>query len=233
MRYHRYSRHAARTFLALVLLLGIPLAIGQAVQPGRGAGIGAGLGVLLFSSYVGGHLWRHRRGLAWVQAGRELGLRALYHRDSSDVPVPGFDLLGNLLEATIDGRRLVIGDRMEQFLVEHTSGSIGTVETYRTEVSNPIANETFVALWIPGLGEERFSVGKRSSLQGGDPIIFPTGNCGEALRNWLHAHPAWRVEGMGDVVAAWRPYHLAPTGSIGQWVEVGRSLGAALAAAVH
>jgi uncharacterized protein YfiM (DUF2279 family) len=228
VRHHRYTRHAARSFFALLLLGGVPVGIGNSIDPRRGAAFGFLMGLLLLVAYAAWRTWRYRRGLAWVEVAKQSGLRPIYHRDPTDVPLPEFQVLGNLVGGNLDGMRVLIADRMEQFLIDHVQGSIGTIDFNRTEVSAPIAEETFVAIWVPGLTEEWWSLGKRRSLLAGDRIQEPSEACVAPLKDWLRAHPGWRLEGVGDMVAAFRPGHVAPTGSIPDWVAIGRQLGKVL-----
>jgi hypothetical protein len=222
-----HSLHAARGFLAFLLLVGGSLALGHRLDPSRGAPIGFVVGACLFACWVAWLKAARTRGDAWVQAGRELGLRSMYSGHAPEIPIPGHERPMELLSGTIGGATLLIGDRGEQFLQYHTDAPIGTWETATPEVSDPIPVESFIALWIPGLDEAPFRLGKRRSLFEGRETK-PSGPFAETLESWSGAHSGWRMEGRADCLVLCRPNRLARIGELPRWMATARSLVEAL-----
>ena len=222
-----HSLHAARGFLAFLLLVGGSLALGHRLDPSRGAPIGFVVGASLFACWVAWLKAARTRGDAWVQAGRELGLRSMYSGHAPEIPIPGHERPMELLSGTIGGATLLIGDRGEPFLQYHTDAPIGTWETATPEVSDPIPVESFIALWIPGLDEAPFRLGKRRSLFEGRETK-PSGPFAETLESWSGAHSGWRMEGRADCLVLCRPNRLARIGELPSWMATARSLVEAL-----
>lgn len=159
-----HSLHAARGFLAFLLLVGGSLVLSHRLDPSRGASIGFVVGLFLFACWLAWLKAARNRGDAWVQAGQVLGLRSMYSGHAPEIPIPGYERPMELLSGTIGAATLLIGDRGESYLDYHTDAPLGTWETGSPEVSDPIPVETFIALWIPGLDEASFRLGKRRSL---------------------------------------------------------------------
>ena len=159
-----YSRNAARGFIAFVLLVGGSIGVGHRLDASRGLPIGFAVGACLFACWLAWLKAARNRGDAWVQAGRALGLQSMYSGHAPEIPIPGYELPMELLSGTMGGASLLIGDRGEPFLQYHTDAPIGTWETGSPEVSDPIPVESFIALWIPGLDEAPFRLGRRRSL---------------------------------------------------------------------
>jgi hypothetical protein len=128
-----------------------------------------------------------------------------------------------LLSGTIGTATVLIGDRGECYFQYHTEAPVGTWETGSPEVSDPIPVETFIALWIPGLNEAPFSIGKRRSLWEG-PQTQPSGPFTEALESWVRAHPGWRIEGRADCLILSRPNRLARISQLPTWIATARSM---------
>lgn len=223
MRRREYSIHAARGFLAFLVLVGGGMALGHGLSPGRGHAIGFFVGAFLFACWVAWLKVARNRGDAWVQAGRSLGLRSVYSGHVPEIPIPGHEHPMELLSGTIGSATLLIGDRGEQYLQYHTEAPIGTWETGKPEVSDPIPVESFIAVWIPGLEETSFRLGKRRSLREGRETR-PSGPFANALESWSRAHPGWRLEGVADCVVLCRPNRLARVGELPTWVANARSL---------
>lgn len=223
MRRRDYSIHAARGFLSfLVLILG-GMALGHHLDPQRGETIGFFAGGFLFACWLAWLKAARNRGDAWVQAGRELGLRSLYSGHAPEIPIPGYGHPMELLSGTIGSATVLIGDRGECYLQYHTEAPIGTWETRSPEVSDPIPVETFIALWIPGLDEAPFRLGKRRSLWEGR-ARRPDGAFAEALESWAQAHPGWRLEGQADCLVLCRPNRLVRIHQLPTWIAMARSL---------
>ena len=227
MRRLDHSIHAARGFLAFLVLVGGGMALGHGLAPGRGQMIGFFVGAFLFMCWVAWLKVARNRGDAWIQAGRSLALRSMYSGHAPEIPIPGYESPMELLSGTIGTATLLIGDRGEQFLQYHTDAPVGTWETGSPEVSDPIPVETFIALWIPGLEEASFRLGKRRSLFEGREIQ-PIGPFAEALESWARAHSGWRIEGRADCLVLSRPHRLARVGELPHWVATARSLVEAL-----
>jgi hypothetical protein len=78
MRPANYSYQTARFVLPVLVLVGGGAALGQFIQPGVGAAVGAGAGGLVLLFLLARATWIARRGDAWVTAGRALGLKSIY-----------------------------------------------------------------------------------------------------------------------------------------------------------
>jgi len=222
-----HSIHAARGFLAFLLLVGGSLVLGHRLDPSRGVPIGFAVGSFLFACWLAWLKAARIRGDAWVQAGRNLGLRSMYSGHAPEIPIPGHERPMELLSGSIGGVTLLIGDRGEQFLQYHTDAPIGTWETGSPEVSDPIPMESFIALWIPGLDEAPFRLGRRRSLFEGRETR-PGGPFAETLESWARAHSGWRIEGRADCLVLSRPHRLARVRQLPDWVATARSLVEAL-----
>ena len=223
MRRLDHSIHAARGFLAFLLLVGGSLAMGYLLDPNLGTEIGFSVGLLLFAGWLAWLKVARNRGDAWVQAGRELGLRSMYSGHAPTIPIPGHEHPMELLSGTIGTATVLIGDRGECYFQYHTEAPVGTWETGSPEVSDPIPVETFIALWIPGLDEAPFRIGKRRSLwEGGE--TQPSGPFAEALESWVRAHPGWRIEGRADCLMLSRPNRLARISQLPTWIATARSM---------
>lgn len=223
MRRLDHSIHAARGFLAFLLLVGGSLALGHLLDPNQGTMIGFSAGLFLFACWLAWLKAARNRGDAWVQAGRELGLRSVYSGHAPKIMIPGYEHPMELLSGTIGTVTVLIGDRGEQYLQYHTEAPIGTWETRSPEVSDPIPVETFIALWIPGLDEAPFRLGKRRSLWE-DRARRPDGAFAEALESWAQAHPGWRLEGQADCLVLCRPNRLVRINQLPSWIATVRSL---------
>lgn len=229
MRHLNQSLHAARGFLAFLVLVGGGMALGHRLSPGRGHAIGFIAGAFLFACWVAWLKVARNRGDAWVQAGRSLGLRSMYSGHAPEIPIEGYEHLMELLSGAIGSATLLIGDRAEQYLQYQTDAPVGTWETGSPEVSDPIPVESFIAVWIPGLDEASFRLGKRRSLWEGR-ATRPIGPFADALESWARAHSGWRLEGLADCVVLCRPHRLARVGELPHWVATARSLVEALEA---
>lgn len=223
MRRLDYSIHAARGFLAFLVLVGGGMALGHGLAPGRGQATGFFVGAFLFACWLAWLKASRNRGEAWVQAGRGLGLRSMYSGHAPEIPIPGYEHPMELLSGTIGAATVLVGDRGEQYLQYHTEAPIGTWETGSPEVSDPIPVETFVALRIPGLDQPPFRLGRRRSLVEG-PEAPPEGPWAEALESWSRANPAWRLEGRADWIVLGQPNRLARTRHLPEWIATARSL---------
>jgi hypothetical protein len=222
-----YSRNAARGFLAFVLLVGGSIGVGHRLDASRGLPIGFAVGACLFACWLAWLKAARNRGDAWVQSGRSLGLQSMYSGHAPEIPIPGYERPMELLSGTIGGATLLIGDRGEPFLQYHTDAPIGTWETGSLEVSDPIPVESFIALWIPGLDEAPFRLGRRRSLFEGRETR-PVGPFAGALESWSGAHSGWRIEGRADCLVLSRPHRLARIGELPIWMTAARSLVEAL-----
>jgi hypothetical protein len=151
----------------------------------------------------------------------------MYSGHAPEIPIPGYERPMELLSGSIGGVTLLIGDRGEQFLQYHTDAPIGTWETGSPEVSDPIPMESFIALWIPGLDEVPFRLGRRRSLFEGRETR-PVGPFAETLESWARAHSGWRIEGRADCLVLSRPHRLARVRQLPDWVATARSLVEAL-----
>ena len=225
MRRLDHSIHAARGFLAFLLLVGGSLAMGYLLNPNQGTMIGFSVGLFLFAGWLAWLKAARNRGNAWVQAGRDLGLRSMYSGHAPTIPIPGHEHPMELLSGTIGTATVLIGDRGERYLQYHTEAPVGTWETGTgsPEVSDPIPVETFIALWIPGLDEAPFRIGKRRSLWEG-PKTQPSGPFAEVLESWGRAHPGWRIEGRADCIILSRPNRLARISQLSLWIATARSM---------
>ena len=134
-----------------------------------------------------------------------------------------------LPDGTIGSATVLIGDRGECYLQYQSEAPVGTWETGSAEVSDPIPVETFIALWIPGLDEAPFRIGKRRSLWEGRETQ-PSGPLAEALESWVRAHPGWRIEGRADCLVLGQPNRLARTSQLPTWIATARSMVEALEA---
>lgn len=222
-----YSIHAARAFLAFLGLVVGSAALGQWLDPARGLAIGFTVGLALFASLLTWLKVARHRGDGWIRAGRALGLRSIYSGHVPPIPVPGHQEPLAVLSGSFGPVTLIVGDRNERFLQYHTEAPLGTWETYSPEVSDPIPLETFVAVWIPGLDETPFRLGKRRSLFEGRETK-PGGPFAEALESWSRQNPGWRIEGQADCLVLCRPNRLARVGQLPAWIDTARSLVAAL-----
>ncbi len=90
MRSYRYSYHAAKMVLRVIVLGLGGTAVGHALTPGWGAGIGATVGLLAVAALVARDSWIQRRGNAWVRKGRS---RGLWGRGAEN-ELPGLGLQG-------------------------------------------------------------------------------------------------------------------------------------------
>ena len=223
-----HSRHAARTFLHLLV---IPLTggvLGKVIggDPGfrPGLGIGIGLGVLLAVRTVR----RRRRGDAWSASARAAGLKAIYSGHAPAIGLEGYRWTENLFGIEDDGVRILIGDRIAWYADYRAEAAIGTTKTHRPETADPVPEETFFALRVPGSLYERFALGRRKSLLEGSPGPSPDGRQGIVLQEWSHAHPAWRLEGEGDWLVGTRPNRVASPDELGDYVRLARELGHSL-----
>lgn len=223
-----YSRHSARAFLTLFLPVIGASALGQALHPGPGAGYGVAGGCVL-GCLIAYRLSRtRRRDEDWMKPARAAGLKAIYSGHAPAIGLEGFRSLENLVGGSADGVQLLVGDRMEWYADRSTKAALGTSETHRLETSAPHPEETFFALWIPGLRNQHFAMGKRKSLWSGDQPSPPDDAEGAALRTWVHAHPGWRLEGYDNLVVGTRPNHVASPEELGEYIrsawELSRSL---------
>jgi hypothetical protein len=228
-----YSRHAARTFLCLAI---IPLTGGVLGKvfggdPGfrPGLGVGIGLGVLLAVRTV----WRRRRGDAWSASARAAGLKAIYSGHAPAIGLEGYRWTDNLFGIEEDGLRLLVGDRMEWHAGYRADAAIGTIDTHRPETADPVQEETFFALCVPGSLNGRFALGRRKSLLEVSRGPSPDGGQGVVMQEWSAAHPAWRLEGEGDWFVGTRPNHVASAGELGDYVRLARELGRSLQSATR
>lgn len=233
MKQIRYSRHAARTVLCLFI---IPLTGGVLGKVfggdpgfGPGLGVGIGLGLLLAIRTVR----RCRRGDAWSDSARAAGLKAIYSGHAPAIGLEGCRWTGNLHGIQEDGIRLLIGDRIEWYAGYRADAVIGTKETNRLESADPVPEETFFALCVPGSASGHFALGRRKSLFEGKPIPPPAGQRGVVLQEWVQANPAWRLEGEGDWVVGTRPNRVASPGELGDYVRLARELGRSLQSATR
>lgn len=224
MRRLEYSYQAARGFLAFLVIVGASAALGHVLNRDHGAVVGLLAGGVLFFAYLVWRNWRLRRGDAWVEAGRRLGLRSIYSGHAPAIPLPGHEESLNQLAGTIGTASLVVADRNERFLQYHEDAAIGTWETGSPRISDPIPIETFLALEIPGVGEGYVRMGKRRSLWEGPGIPPPDGPTANILKSWLCQHPGWRVEGNGGWLVLSRPNQLARFDQLEVYVEIARSL---------
>ena len=197
--------------------------MGYLLNPNQGTLIGFSVGLFLFTGWLAWLKVARNRGDAWVQAGREQGLRSMYSGHAPTIPIPGHEHPMELLSGTIGTATVLIGDRCECYFQYHTEAPVGTWETGSPEVSDPIPVETFIALWIPGLNEAPFSIGKRRSLWEG-PKTQPSGPFTEALESWVRAHPGWRIEGRADCLILSRPNRLARISQLPTWIATARSM---------
>lgn len=197
--------------------------MGYLLDPNLGTEIGFSVGLLLFAGWLAWLKAARNRGDAWVQAGRELGLRSMYSGHAPTIPIPGHEHPMELLSGTIGTATVLIGDRGECYFQYHTEAPVGTWETGSPEVSDPIPVETFIALWIPGLDEAPFRIGKRRCLWEGRETQ-PSGPFAEALESWVRAHPGWRIEGRADCLILSRPNRLARISQLPTWIATARSM---------
>jgi len=139
MRRLDHSIHAARFFFAIALLVGGSLAMGHLLDSNRGTLIGFSVGLFLFTGWLAWLKAARNRGNAWVQAGRDLGLRSMYSGHAPTIPIPGHEHPMELLSGTIGTATVLIGDRGERYLQYHTEAPVGTWETGTgsPEVSDP------------------------------------------------------------------------------------------------
>lgn len=218
------SIHAARVFLTILGFVGGGSAAGHWIRPGAGMVAGFIVGWVLVAGQVGWLHWRRRRGDAWIEAGRTEGFRGWRPGHCPLLALPGYEEPANLLGGEIAGARVVIGDRMQRYVVFHRKAAVGTWETNRPHTSEPVPVETFIAVWIPGRTAPPFALGRRRSLLGRDSDPPPAGAAGEALRRWCGSHPGWRVEGRGDLLVATRPHRLAAVTEVPELAAAARAL---------
>ncbi len=219
MKWLDYSRHSARAFLVLVLPVLGASALGQAVRPGSGAGYGAGVGCVV-GCLIAYRLGRdRRRDEDWMKSARAAGLKAIYSGHAPAIGLEGFRSLDNLVGSSADGVQLLVGDRMEWYADHSTEAALGTWETNRLETSAPHPEETFFALWIPGLRNQPFALGQRKSLRSGNLSSPPDDEGGAALHAWIQAHPGWRLEGYDNLVVGTRPNQVASPEELGEYVQ--------------
>ena len=231
MKRIRFSRHAARTSLYLLVIpltggvLGKVFGGDPGFRPGLGFGIG--LGVLLAVRTV----LRRRRGDAWSASARAAGLKAIYSGHAPAIGLEGYRWTDNLFGIEEDGILLLVGDRMEWLAGYRAEAVIGTIDTHRPETADPVQEETFFALCVPGSLNGRFALGRRKSLLEVSRGPSPDGSQGVVLQDWSLAHPAWRLEGEGDWFVGTRPNRVASPDELGDYVRLARDLGRSLRAA--
>ena len=223
-----YSIHAARSALTVIVLVGVPVAVGHLLGGNAGWIAGFVLGWILVAVRVAWLHWSRRRGDGWIRMGREHGLRSLYSERSKPIPLPGFEERKNVLGGTFDSFDVQVGDRLERYLDYRSRASMGTLESNRAEVTDPVPVETFFAVWIPGLDEPCFAVGKRRGWIGGEPAPQPSGPAATVLQSWIRQHPGWRLEGWGNCIVGYRPFRVATLSEMPQVIGVARSLAEAL-----
>lgn len=224
MRRIEYSVHAARGFLAFLILFGGSVAVGHGLNRDHGAVMGFLVGGVLFAGFLAWWKWRQRRGEAWIEAGRRLGLRSIYSGHLPVMPLPGYEESLNPLAGLVDSISLIVADRNERFLKYHREAPIGTWETGTPEISEPIPIETFLALELPGIGDGYFRLGKRRSLLEGHAIPPSEGPIAMILDSWLRQHGGWRIEANGGWLVLFRPNHLARVDQLESYLDVARSL---------
>jgi hypothetical protein len=220
-----YSRHAARTFFAFLVCLLVPTAIGYALKSESGGGTGLLVGFVIFAVYA---LWfkrRYRRDDGWMKTARRLGLKAIYSGSAPTIGLDGFQTLQNVVGDTTDEVQLIVGDRMEWYADYRTETPLGWVETNSPQTSDTYPEETFFALWIPGLALDAFALGRRKSLFSPERRTEPAGEVGETLRAWVAGHPGWRLEGYDDLIVGTRPNRVAPQADLDAYISGARSLG--------
>jgi hypothetical protein len=212
MRPANYSYQTARFVLPVLVLVGGGAALGQFIQPGVGAAVGAGAGGLVLLFLLARATWIARRGDAWVTAGRALGLKSIYSGHIPVLPFPGLDEPANFLGASAGRFQWFVGDRTERLLMqEHESGwnsddePVFHVDEREERLTNPLPVETFFLVRMPGVAFPAVSAGKSRGLLGrGDEDRLPELGL-KPLADWLRRHPGWRLEAAGEFVLASRP----------------------------
>ena len=227
MQSYRYSYHTAKMVLRLIVLGFGGTAIGLAVSPGWGTGIGAIVGLLAVAALVARDSWIQRRGNAWVRKGRELGLKSVVSHRFPAIPFDGMNETANLLSDAAQGGDLFIGDRMERVLVERTGSSgpgYSLTDGSGSEVSGPLMVETFFLLRVPGRVLPVLSAGRSRGLWGrGEEENLP-GLGLQGVAEWLAEHRQWRVELAGEFVLGFSPRKIFPVSRLTEVVEAARSL---------
>lgn len=223
-----YSRHAAR---AAALLFLVPLGcafLGRVLGGESGTAIGGGIGISIGLLLAFRVLRRHRRGESWMASARTAGLKAIYSGHAPAIGLEGFRWTENLVGGTDDGIRLLVGDRLGWYAGYHADAVIGTWDTNRLQTADPVPEETFFALWIPGVRHGDFQLGRRKSLRGANRTTAPGEPDLSALHAWIREHPEWRLEGRDDLVVGTRPNHVASPEELGDYVRLARDLGRTL-----
>ncbi len=220
MRLARHSHQTSKFMLRLIGLVGGGAFLGQVLQPGRGAAIGAAIGGVGLVFALARDAWIARRGEAWVAAGRALGLKSIYSGHIPPLPFRDMDEPANLLGGS-HGRYLwFVGDRTERLLVEsqHSAWNGGEPDGIilggpPDRLTEPRAVETFVLVRMPGVEFPPVIAGKARSLfeRRDDDRLAELGL--RQLGDWLRRYPGWRLEAAGECVLASRPRILvAPSG---------------------
>lgn len=205
MKWYHYSRHAAHGFLALLLLLGGPVALGHAIWPDVGAGVGAGVGLLSLGAYAGWRAWYYRRGSAWIEVGRRHGLRPMYSGQAPAMPFQGYEEAGHLLTGEFEGVPIMAGDRRERYWMYHSEPNLDSYSSEDRRVSDPIPIETFIAFRLPGLSSAPCALGRRRGLFCEPPPRLEA-TLAVMLQAWSTSHPQWRVECAGEWIVLMRPH---------------------------
>lgn len=220
MRLARYSYQTSRFMLRLIGLVGGGAFLGQVLQPGRGAAIGAAIGGVGLAIALARDAWIARRGDTWVTAGRALGLKSIYSGHIPPLPFRDMDEPANFLGGS-HGRYLwFIGDRTERLLVEYHDSAWNGSDPDEIILGGPherltkaLTIETFILVRMPGVEFPPVIAGKARSLfeRRDDDRLAELGL--RPLADWLRRNPGWRLEAAGECVLASRPCTLvAPSG---------------------
>lgn len=214
-------------FLRFVVLGFGGTAVGQAFVPGRGAGVGATLGLLAIVSLIVRDAWIQGRGETWVLKARELGLKSVVSYRFPEVPFEEMDEPANLLSDSAEGGTLFIGDRMERVLVERTGVSgqgYSFTHGFGSYVSDPLMVETFFLLRVQGLCLPALSAGRSRGLWGRGAEAELPGLGLPGVARWLDDHRGWRLELAGEFVLGSCPRKIFPESRLAEAVAAARSL---------
>jgi hypothetical protein len=227
MQSYRYSYHAAKMVLRLIVLGFGGTAVGHALTPGWGAGIGAVVGLLAVAALVARDSWNQRRGNDWVRKGRELGLKSVVSHRFPAIPFEGMNEPANLLSDSADGGDLFIGDRMERVLVDR-SGEYRSAYSFNhgfeSYVSDPLMVETFFLLRVSGPDLPTLSAGRSRGLWGRGAEDELPGLGLQGVAEWLAEHRQWQVELAGKFVLGFSPRVIFPVSRLAEVAEAARSL---------
>ena len=227
MRSYRYSYHAAKMVLRVIVLGLGGTAVGHALTPGWGAGIGATVGLLAVAALVARDSWIQRRGNTWVRKGREVGLKSVVSHRFPAIPFDGMNEPANLLSDSAEGGDLFIGDRMERVLVDR-SGEYRSAYSFNhgfeSYVSDPLMVETFFLLRVPGPGLPTLSAGRSRGLWGRGAEDELPGLGLQGIAEWLAEHRGWCLELAGEFVLGSCSRKIFPVSRLMEVVEAARSL---------